>query len=160
MKNALKNLHSNAYRGFKKSRVDPEVAKREREIRKRQKLDRERLRKLDRKRNFSLSLPKNKLVRAKVSMRGGKVQVIADESLLGHAGGSGYIGNPRRRKRNLALSIPKNKWINAKVQITSDGKVQALVDESVLGHAGASGHVSLNPRRRKAKRKTARRRKR
>jgi hypothetical protein len=66
----------------------------------------------------------------------------------------------RKRKRNLTLAIPRNKFINAKVRITSDGKVQALVSQDVLGHAQLGGSAKVNPRKRKAKRKTARRRKR
>lgn len=48
-----------------------------------------------RKRNTSIGLPKNQFVNAKVRVKGGKVQVMADEKLLGKAGfktGAGLSG--------------------------------------------------------------------
>jgi hypothetical protein len=42
--------------------------------------------------NPTLSLPKNKFVSAKVRLKGGKLQVLVSESVLGHAGVSGSAG--------------------------------------------------------------------
>jgi hypothetical protein len=60
----------------------------------------------------------------------------------------------RGMMKNPTLSLPRNKFVHARVRMKG-GKIQMLVDESLLGHAGASGHVSLNPRKRKAKRRAA-----
>ena len=65
-----------------------------------------------RKRNLQVGLPKNQFVNAKVRMKGGKIQMMADERVLGKAGfkaGAGLKGvsvsggarlNPKRRKKN------------------------------------------------------------
>lgn len=45
-----------------------------------------------RKRNLEVGLPKNQFINAKVRVKGGKVQVLTDESLLGKAGFSGSAG--------------------------------------------------------------------
>jgi hypothetical protein len=48
-----------------------------------------------RKRNLEVGLPKNQFVNAKVRMKGGKIQVMADEKVLGKAGfkaGAGLSG--------------------------------------------------------------------
>lgn len=64
-----------------------------------------------RKRNLEVGLPKNQFVNAKVRMKGGKIQVMADERVLGKAGfkaGAGLSGvsvsggaklNPKRKRR-------------------------------------------------------------
>lgn len=45
-----------------------------------------------RKRNITVALPKNQFVNAKVRMKGGKIQVMADERVLGKAGFKGSAG--------------------------------------------------------------------
>lgn len=64
-----------------------------------------------RKRNLEIGLPSNQFVNAKVRMKGGKIQVMADERVLGKAGfraGAGLSGvsvsggaklNPKRKRR-------------------------------------------------------------
>ena len=66
-----------------------------------------------RKRNLSVGLPSNQFVNAKVRMKGGKIQVMADERVLGKAGfsaGAGLSGvsvkggaklNPRKRRHKV-----------------------------------------------------------
>lgn len=52
-----------------------------------------------RKRNLEVGLPKNQFVNAKVRMKGGKIQVMADERVLGKAGFKGGVKlNPRKRR--------------------------------------------------------------
>lgn len=58
------------------------------------------------RRNPELSIPKNKFINAKVRMKGGKLQVMVDQSLLGHASAGGSVSlNPKRktvkRRKNL-----------------------------------------------------------
>lgn len=48
-----------------------------------------------RKRNLEVGIPKNQFINAKVRMKGGKIQVMADERILGKAGfkaGAGLSG--------------------------------------------------------------------
>jgi len=64
-----------------------------------------------RKRNLEVGIPSNQFVNAKVRMKGGKIQVMADERILGKAGFKGSVGlsgvsasggaklNPRRKRR-------------------------------------------------------------
>lgn len=53
-----------------------------------------------RKRNVELSIPKNKFINAKVRMKGGKLQVMVDQSLLGHASAGGSVSlNPKRKRK-------------------------------------------------------------
>jgi hypothetical protein len=68
-----------------------------------------------RKRNLEVGLPSNQFVNAKVRMKGGKIQVMADESVLGKAGfkaGAGLSGvsisggaklNPKRTMKVYEL---------------------------------------------------------
>ena len=61
-----------------------------------------------RKRNAELSLPKNKFIAAKVRMKGGKLQVMVDEHLLGHASAGGSVSLNPRRKRTTARRKKSN----------------------------------------------------
>ncbi len=76
-----------------------------------------------RKRNLEVGLPSNQFVNAKVRMKGGKIQVMADERILGKAGFKAGVGlkgvsvsggaklNPKKRgKRNPAKTQFVVEW--------------------------------------------------
>ena len=76
-----------------------------------------------RRRNLQVGLPKNQFVNAKVRVKDGKVQIMADESVLGKAGfkaGAGLRGvsasggvklNPKRRKNWFGFGKAKTEGI-------------------------------------------------
>lgn len=79
-----------------------------------------------RKRNVSLGLPKNQFVNAKVRMKGGKIQVMADERVLGKAGfkaGAGLSGVSVSGGAKLNPSYRKTKKEARKAQ--KAGKLDA-----------------------------------
>lgn len=62
-----------------------------------------------RKRNLEVGIPQNQFINAKVRMKGGKIQVMADERILGKAGFKAGVGLSGVSVKGGAKLNPKRK---------------------------------------------------